>query len=740
MKSLLLLAGACLLLTPAHAQSTDEGLPASARPEGQALRVDAPPLLDGLVLTDPVWQTAVPLTTFWQTTPNEGDPATEGTEVRLAFDDNHLYIGVVLYDREPEAIIVSDSRRDASLDETDSFRFIIDTYQDGQNGFVFGTNPAGIEYDGQVTNEGQGSFGGPNRQAAGSGAGFNINWDGAWEVATQITDDGWSAEFVIPFKTLRYPSAAVQQWGINFQRNIRRRNERSFWAPLPRQFGLNRVSMAGTMSGVEPPPLRNLKIMPYMLGEVREGEILDPETNKYAGNVGGDLKYSITPSLTLDATVNTDFAQVEVDEQQINLDRFSLFFPEKRPFFLENAGLFSVGVSGEVDLFFSRRIGIGASGEEIPIIGGARMSGNVGKLGVGFLNMQTDAENGVASNNFTVARVRKELPNRSALGALVTNRLGMGDLAGDDNHNQTVAVDGRVGIGQYGLVSGFASLTNTPNLDGGNHAVNLDARYHSERWLLNATYTEIGRNFNPEVGFLSRSAYRKPTFLIFHTYRPDDLIGLHEMRPHVSYRGYWDFDGFQETGFLHVDNHWEWKSGFEVHTGINFTREGVKTPFTISDGVTVPAGTYDHQEAMIVLFTNQGRKVSINNRFVAGGFFGGDRVSLSSTLRLRANEAFTSEFGVQYNDISLPNGDFKSNLYRARLSYAFTPRIYLQSLLQYNDAADLWSANLRFGWLQAANTGLFIVFNETNEFDALYDGPRYRSFIIKYSRVFDVLR
>ena len=249
-----------------------------------------------------------------------------------------------------------------SLEETDSFQIILDTYLDKQNGFVFGTNPAGLEYDGQVTNEGQGSgrFGGggsgrpgqSSQSQRGSGGGFNLNWDGVWQVRAQTSDIGWTAEFAIPFRTLRYPSGTDQVWGLNFQRNIRNRNEQAFWAPLPRQFNLYRLSLAGELQGVQVPAQRNLKITPYVLGEAIR---LDRDASTTTdGDFGADLKYSVTPSMTLDLTYNTDFAQVEVDEQQINLDRFNLFFPEKRPFFLENAGLFSVGVPSQVEVFFSR--------------------------------------------------------------------------------------------------------------------------------------------------------------------------------------------------------------------------------------------------------------------------------------------------------------------------------------------------------------------------------------------------
>lgn len=697
------------------------------RPTVRAQRLEAAPTLDGNVLGDSVWNGAPAATNFVQTTPDEGQPSTEKTEVFLGFTDDTFYIGVVCYDRDPESIIISDSRRDASLSETDSFQVLLDTFRDQQSGFIFGTNPAGIEYDAQVTKEGSGGFGL-------SGGGFNLNWDAAWEVQTQVTEDGWSAEMAIPFKTLRYGSEDVQSWGINFQRNIRRRNERAFWSPLPRQFGLARVSLAGTVEGVEVPSQRNLKVIPYVLASAGEGGSRDgTETDE---EVGLDIKYSITPSLTLDATYNTDFAQVEADEQQINLDRFSLFFPEKRPFFLENAGQFSVGSSEEIELFFSRRIGIGPGGTQLPIDGGLRLSGKIGAAtNVGLLRMRSEAVSDVApETDFTVARLSREMGNRSSLGFLYVGREAEYD-------NETYAVDGQWGIGEGGIIRGFYAQTDTPGIEEEDYAFRIGGANDSEKWSFQINYTEVGEGFNPEVGFLRRTAYKKGDFFVLRRIRPENLWGLHELRPHISYRGFWGFDDFQETGYLHVDNHWEWESGFEVHTGINFTREGVRETFEINPGVFVEPGTYDHQEAQLVLITNAGAPLSLSVRSNIGGFFGGERIAVSPTLRYRIGETFTSQLSWSHNNINLPGGDFETNLARLRLTYSFTPKISLQALVQYNDRSDTVATNLRFAWLQAANAGLFIVYNEIQETGAASVlGETERALIVKYSRIIDLLR
>ena len=745
---ILLLVSSAAAAQPGSALPGTRELTASGAPLARAQRVVGPPEIDGRVLGDPIWDDVVPVMGFRQTTPNEGQPASERTEVRIVYSDDTLYFGVVCYVTDPDTIIVSDSRRDTPLNETDSFRIVIDTYLDRQNGFVFGTNPAGLEYDGQVINEGQGSggFGGggggrPGSQQGGSGGGFNLNWDGAWQVRASISEIGWTAEFAIPFRTLRYPPGGDQTWGINFQRNIRNRNEESFWAPLPRQFNLYRVSLAGEIQGLQVPSQRNLKLIPYALGEVVRREA-DTRAKAF-GDIGADLKYSVTPSLTLDLTLNTDFAQVEVDEEQINLDRFNLFFPEKRPFFLENAGLFSVGLPGQVEVFFSRRIGIGEDGGQVPIIGGGRLSGKVGNnTNVGLLSMQTDAaqETLTPSNNFTVARVRQDFVNRSNVGAVFVNRQGSGSFAGEQDYNRSYAVDGRLGIGQVSTISGFAAGTQTPDVQGDAHAYDLTGRYDTEQYRVTMGYTEVGPNFNPEVGFYSRRGFRRLTSLVFTTFRPENSLEIHEVRPHVSHNTIWNFEtGQQESQFTHIDTHWEWQNGYEVHTGLNIFKEGVLTSFEIFPDVIVPVGTYDHAEAQLVANTNRGAPVSASVYAIFGGFFGGDRVQVRPRASMRVGEAFNAQVSWTYNDVNLPVGSFVANLGRLRLNYSFTTRMFLQALVQYNDRADLWSSNIRFGLLSDANTGLFIVYNDTQGLGTARPTGAGRSVTVKYSQLLDLL-
>ncbi|HJS74652.1 MAG TPA: DUF5916 domain-containing protein [Vicinamibacteria bacterium] len=707
----------------------------------EAAEVAEAPFLDGIV-EDSVWSTAQLITDFVQAEPYEGEPATERTEVRLLYDRTHLYLGVICYDTDPGGIIVTDSRRDSSLDDTDSFRVIFDTYLDRQNGFVFGTNPAGIEYDGQVTNEGEGGGGGGpgfGRTQTGSGGGFNLNWDASFVVRAHVGDFGWSAEFAIPLRTLRYESETPQTWGLNFQRNVRRKREETYWSPVSRIYSLHRLSSAGELRGLELETPRNFKVTPYALGSSERDYVMADEA-ELDGDVGVDAKIGVSPSLNLDLTYNTDFAQVEVDEQQINLTRFNLFFPEKRPFFLENAGNFAMGQSEEVELFFSRRIGIGPEGSIVPILGGARLSGKAGQYNLGVLNMQTEEVVGVtAANNYTVASVSREFPNRSSLGALFVNRLATGDLAGEDDSNQTYGFDGKLGIGEPFTLSGFAAKTSTPGLEGREHAMNLRGEYQKRQGRVWLGVTEVGDDFNPEVGFLTRDDYRSLETGFFLNIR-NDIAWLRELRPHITYTGFWDFDGFKQSENIHVDSHVDFENGAFFSPAMNHTVEGLQEPFEIYPGIVVAPGSYSHWQAAWQWNTNLARPLSYSGGIDFGGFLSGDRRGYENTVNFRYQSKVITSLTWLYNDIDLLEGSFITNLGQFKVSYNFTPLIYLQALIQYNDRIDAWSSNIRFSWLNTAGTGLFIVYNDTEGLGDLLIGPQNRSFTVKYTHQFDILR
>lgn len=707
------------------------------KPNYQAALLQENPQVDGEVINDPVWQMVPAIKDLVQIRPNYGAAVSERTEVRIAYTNTTFYVSVVCYDNDADQIVVSDSRRDADLNDEDSFLFIIDTYHDRQNGFLFGTNAQGMEYDAQIDNEGKGNNN-ANRQQGGVIGGTNINWDATWKVRSQIGDYGWSAEFAIPFRSLRFAPGDNKTWGLNFQRNISKNTETAYWTSLPLGFDMKRLSLAGNLGGLNLKNPGNLKLIPYVLGKYVNDKSIEPKETDTNFDAGLDVKYSVTPSITLDLTYNTDFAQVEVDDQQVNLDRFNLFFPEKRAFFLENAGQFSVGSPGEVDLFFSRRIGISDDGSLVPIIGGARLSGKVGQTNIGFLSMFTDdvSDAGIEKNNFTVARVNHNVSGtRSSVGGIFINRSGLGSL--EDDYNRVFAVDGKWGIGNKAEIAGFVAKSVTPGIEENDHAFKILGNYDWNGWRLNAGYTEVGEGFNPEVGFLQRTAFKKPEFLVFKTHRFKNAGKLLEIRPHVSYRGYWNFDNELVTSFLHVDNHWVFKSGLEIHTGINFTAEQVFQDFTISD-VTVPVGYYNNEELQLVITTNPNNALAFDTRTIIGGYFNGNQISNSGTVNYRVGDKFNSSLTFSHNDIQLDTGDLTALVGGLRLSYSFTPRIFVQSLIQRNNVSNITSVNARFGWLQNANTGLFVVFNVVKD-DDLLDALNNQTLTIKYTHRFDVL-
>ncbi|MYD98980.1 MAG: carbohydrate binding family 9 domain-containing protein [Gammaproteobacteria bacterium] len=677
------------------------------RPQGTAVRLEQAPTLDGDVIGDPAWNGLTPFTGFSQLRPDNGAPASQRTEVYFGFTDDALHVGVICHETDPEAITVSNDGF-----QSDSFSMVLDTFGTGLAGMTFGSNPVGAEYDAQVADE----F-------------ADWNWSTRWEVRSRVHDKGWSAEFAIPFQSLRYGAGEVQSWRVNFARVIRRNNEISYWSPVPRQFSMYRLSLAGRIDGIHvPPQRRNLEVTPYVLGRANRGGNL--EAVQHDDEFGFDVKYSITPSLTLDLTYNTDFAQVESDQQQVNLGRFSLFFPETRPFFLENAALFQVGIPGNAQVFHSRRIGIASDGRRLPIDGGVRVSGKLGPAtNLGLLHMRVDGVvDGDPESEFTVARVSRDLPNRSSVGFIGTDRRG----AGPDG--QTYGLDGSLGLGANTQLHAFAARSNTPGLDD-EYAASVFGVYNSTTWTADASYTEVGSGFNPAVGFVARRNYR--AVQLFAQRNVVNGETLNEWRPLVIYRSHWDFDGFHESGNLHLESWYIWKSGADIWPSVNFSHEGVKEPFAIA-GVEVPAGNYRNRDFEMGVNSAPNRKWSGGTHLVAGGFYNGKRVSFAPYVNYRRDETFNAWAGLNHNTIDLggEEGSFDVNVMRAGLNYSFTPKVGIGTLVQYNDADDVFSANIRFSWLRSASAGLYVVYNEVDARSGL--GEPRREFVLKYSHIFNV--
>jgi hypothetical protein len=702
------------------------------------------PLVDGRV-DDEVWALAESFDTFVQQEPNEGEPATERTEVKFLLDRQHLYVAVICFDRDPQNILVSQSRRDADLADTDSVRILLDTFNDGQNAFVFGTNPFGIEYDGQVMAEGQ------TGQTGGGGAGFNVNWDADWRVRAQMTPRGWEAEFAIPLKTLRYIPGEGRTWGVNAMRNIRRKNEQVFLSPVPRGYNLYRVSVAGKLHGLSLPARRDIKLLPYVAGSVTNDQTLRTDPTRRSGDVGLDFKWGVRADLTLDATVNTDFAQVEADEQQVNLTRFPLFFAEKRPFFLENAQLFQFGQPQAIDLFFSRRIGLSSTGEPIDIVAGGRLSGKLGGYNVGLLNMQTESafdgrigQTIAPANNFSVLRLQREV-GRSNVGALFVGRQGVGDHAISGDYNRAYGLDLGWQATTNGRVFAFVARTDSPASRGGSdYAGRAAYTYVHPSWTASGGYSQVGTAFNPEVGFLRRRGFRQAEGRYNLSYQPKRWPWIRRIQPHANFSVFTNLQNDLESS----SGHWHFFD-IQTRTGARFgylfetQQDRPLREFPVYQDVTgrrvvIPPGRYAWTRGVFEGHTNLSAPVSASLLHRVGSYYDGDYHGWSLTLGLRAGARLLSEFGWSRDDITLPGGRFRNDLVPMKVSYAFTSLASVQGLLQYNRQASTFSSNIRLALLNRSGTGFFLVYNDRQDTSSFTpDELLGRSFVIKYTRLFD---
>jgi hypothetical protein len=701
---------------------------------GSALRVDVGPTVDGS-LSEGAWANAMPFGDFVQYEPYEGTPATERTEVRILTDADALYVGAWMFDQEASGIIVGERRRDTNLSDSDAFVIVLDTYFDRQNGFVFGTNPGAIEYDGQVRGE----------------AGPNTSWDGSWTVATSQDAAGWYVEMRIPFSTLRYGSGPDQVWGVNLTRYIRRKNEQVVWSPVPRQYGFYRLTEAGQLTDVQPPPRRVTTVTPYVLGAASRVPRIDPDVD-YPREIGADAKIGITPGLALDLTVNTDFAQVEADDQQVDLTRFNLFFPEKRPFFLENADLFAVGLdflpgrtSGRTALFHSRRIGV-QSGDQVPIDWGSRMSGRA-PLGmdVGMLYMRTGGLTGLQDpTEWSVARVARELGNRSRVGAIFTSRSSLGS----SDFGRTYGTDARIGLGERWTFTTMAGLTEEPGVSDSRHLLSGVGEFLSRNWYVRVYHDRVGWNFDPQMGYIPYNGFTESALRVERIVRPAARSWWREFRIHVRRTWSYDLNGFKELEFRHIHANLSFEDGSQLSPALQWIEEGLRVPFTISGaGITVPAGSYKGWNSYGNFRTNPSAPLSFNGRWDLGRYLSGNRWGGQLGVAYRYGDVITSSVSVSHNRIRLPEGAFNTTLTRVSLRYGFTPNIFAQGIVQYSDQSGVWSGNVRFGWLDTAGTGLFVVYNERLEMDATgvrglwqHDpiDPPERTFAIKFTRQFDL--
>jgi hypothetical protein len=716
---------------------------AEGRATIRAIRLTEPLRLDGR-LDESVYTQIPPFGDFIQVVPDYGAVSSEKSEVWVMFDTANMYVGARLWDSAPpERWIANELRRDTNqLRNNDNFGVMFDTFYDRRSGFMFYTNPLGALADYSVIDEGQ----------------PNTDWNPVWDVRTGRFDGGWTLEMAIPFKTLRYTSGFGQIWGIQFRRSIRRKNEWTYLTPVPASLAgpqaLNRVSAAGTLVGLDlPPASKNLEVKPYAISRLTTDRLrLPPVSNDLDGDVGGDLKYGVTANLTGDLTVNTDFAQVEIDEQQVNLTRFSLFFPEKREFFLEGRGNFdfarggsSFGGGGGMMmgapsdtpyLFYSRRIGL-LGNRVAPIDVGGRLTGKLGRFGIGALNIQQgdDPALGIGSTNFTVLRVKRDVLRRSTVGAMFTNRSQSTIASGS---NQAYGVDGAFGFYENLSLGGYYARTDTAGLTGDDESYQAKFDYGADRYGARAEYLKVGDDFNPEVGFLRRTNFRRSFGSLRFSPRPRSIEAVRKFTTEASIEYFLNGAGFVESRQWNGRFNTEFESSDQLTVEANDNYELLVAPFPVAPGVVIPPGGYRFNDALVSYRFGEQRRVSGTVSVQGGQFYDGDILAVGYTGgRVSVTTRFSLEPSLQVNRVELPSGDFTQKLYRTRADYGFSPRMFASALLQWSATDRTFSSNLRFRWEYRPGSELFVVW--TDERDTTPPSGtllRNRAFVVKITRLF----
>ena len=725
----------------------------------RAIRLDEGIRLDG-VLDEPVYETVPAITGFIQQVPDIGAPATERTEAWIMFDDTNVYVSARVHESVPESQwVANEMRRDTSqLRQNDTFTAFFDTFYDRRNGFNFYTNPLGARADQQFTNEGN----------------PNADWNPVWDVRTGRFAGGWTVEMEIPFKTLRYRSEPPHVWGIQLRRAIRRKNEWVYLTRLPisagggsGSAGIFRVSAAGSLVGIEPPPAsRNIEVKPYAIGGLTTDLTASPQlVDEGSGDAGIDVKYGITQNLTADFTYNTDFAQVEVDERQVNLTRFPLFFPEKREFFLEGRGIFGFarggvtgrfggpgggpvgGIFGDVNvpqLFYSRKIGL-EEGRVVPIVGGARVTGKIGQFDVGALNIQAGDEAVSRSDptNFTVVRLRRDILRRSSVGAMVTNRSVSRVAPGS---SQAYGVDGTFAFFENLSLITYLARTRVPGPDhrGKDMSYQGTFEYAADRYGLKVDHLLVEDNFLPEVGFLRRDNFRRSYVTGRFSPRPQSIESVRQF----SLEGSIDYILTADQNHLETrQNIVAFQTEFESSDRLTFTAtdnyELLVRPFAPpGSGFSIPVGGYSFADAQIAYSIGQQRRVNGTVAVRRGAYFDGDLTSVElSQGRIAVLPQMSVEPTISFNWIDTPYGAFQTNLGVTRVNYAFNPRMFFSGLLQYNSASNSFGSNLRLRWEYSPGSELFVVYTDDRDVtgglrpDRGWD-LRNRGFVVKFNRLF----
>ena len=668
------------------------------------------PAIDG-VLDEALWRANPPVEGFIQSEPDEGLPATERTQVWVAFDTDYLYIAAHLHDADPDGIVVSDIRKDFRINNQDVFEVIIDTFGDRRNGYAFATNAAGARADRQVTNEGRA---------------VDASWDAPWSVRTQLVADGWTLEMAIPLNSIRSAKGAEGTWGINFSRQIRRKNEVAFWAPVPRAYDLNRLSLAGNLTGLGSVKRGlDLRITPYVSGRtVRETGGAAFDENAAAGV---DFKFGLTNGLTLDVTVNPDFAQAEADEQRVNLTQFSQFFPEKREFFLENSGLFYIGDTprnrrittrprGREDLvlFHSRRMGLAEDGRPMPINGGVRLSGQEAGFQVGALALHSRQQGAAPANDYAVVRLRRNMFSNSDVGGLFMIRSAVHDRG---NVNRVYGADANIRLPGRVDWSSFFLNSDSRGLSGSQYAYQTSFNREGNFVHVKFGLLSIGENFNNDLGFLQRTGIRKWSTDIGIQPRSAGLRkrGVREMHPHINWEYYTDLSGNEVAKRLHTSYSVRFNNGSSSELSINPRTELLTQPFQINSAVpAIQSGKYDWTEYRVGYRSDASRLLSARFLGIIGGLWTGTQRTIRTTVTVTPSYKFRAELGISRTAGNLegPNGKFVQEIWTARANYSFTTNMFIDALAQYDADSKRFNANVRFNLIHHALSNLFIVYNE----------------------------
>jgi len=683
---------------------------------GEARRVSRAPVVDGR-LDDVAWQGVQEISEFLQKEPTEGAPPTETTRVRVIYDDGRLYLGVELLDSDPSQIRATELRRDDTLESDDSFAVLLDTFHDHRNAFLFRINPRGTRFDALVRNE--------NRY-------LSREWDEQWIAAADVTDRGWTAELSIPFKILRFSSDALQTWGLNFERVIKRKNELVYWTGWNRNFVFTDVSQAGHLTGLRDiRQVERLRLRPYLVaGSQRFDAVSSPQGTRGVGEVGiDDLKFAVTSNLTADLAVNPDFAQTEVDDQRVNLTRFSLYFPEKRQFFVEGADSLRMGIGllhfgpPPLEIFYSRRVGLSEAGAPVPIVAGGKLTGKVRGFDLGIIDVETAGVESGVGENFGAARVRKEVLGRSYVGAIVTSREGRGVS------NRVAAADARFVFKEHLNVGALLARSFDPGVAGEQWVRHAGAEWRADLLDAGATYLEIQPNFNPGIGFVRRRERMIGSRLSFKPRPGGDLVRQFELTPSLVY--FHDADSVIRTRQATVQFATSFESGDRIEARVDRILERLPRPFRIGGGVVLPVARYDWSEAQLAFRAFNGRKVSGRVAVDVGDFYNGTKrgFEVQGDVRLSQNLSLAPTYS--HNDVELVQGAFDTNLLGLRANVSFTTSVLTSAFLQYNSSGDLAALQVRFNYIFRTIDNIFIVYNETRFVDGVFEDRANRSLVFK---------